>query len=74
MSGVKPDPRLGALSPLRAKYFHDLGVCFETWSFDEINAVGDGREDGFEVLFDRLGTSGEIHDEGGAPGARGLAG
>ena len=74
MSGVKPDPRFEALSPLRTKHRHDLGICFDPWSFDEINAVGNDGENGFEVLFDRLGTSGEIHDEGGAPYARGLAG
>ena len=58
---------------LRAKYLHQGWICFKVGSSNQINAVGNRGENGFQVFPNRFGFSGEIHNEGVSSDAGRLA-
>ena len=60
------------LRPFGSKNFHGFGIRFETGTADEIYAVGDRGENGFEVFTNGFGATGEIHNERATANASGL--
>lgn len=58
----------------RAEGGQAVGVGFEAGGTDEVEAVGDGGENGFKVFADGFGAAGEVNDEGAAADAGGLPG
>ena len=45
-----------------AEDFDFAGIDFDKGAFDEVNAIGDCGENGFEAFADGFGFSGEVYD------------